>query len=61
MKVSPDPIDNREAVSKNYVKIAIDELSLVRNNQDNDFNNNDLNNINSITLNTQAIDNNRYY
>ena len=33
---------------------AIDESLLVRNNQDNDFNNNNLTNINSITLNELA-------
>ena len=37
---------------------AIDETSLVRNNQGNDFNNNNLTNINSITLNTQAVNDN---
>ena len=38
-----------------YVDNAVDESSLVRNNQDNDFNNYNLTNINSITLNTQAV------
>ena len=38
-----------------YVDASINESSLVRNNQDNDFNNNNLTNINSITLNTQAV------
>ena len=37
-----------------YVDNAKDESSLVRNNQDNNFNNIILTNINSITLNTQA-------
>ena len=41
-----------------YVDTAIDETSLVRNNQDNDFNNYNLTNIKSITLNKPAeIDN----
>ena len=40
---------------KLYVDNAIDETSLVRNTQDNDFNNNNLTNINSFTLNTQAV------
>ena len=40
--------------AKLYVYNAIDEPSLIRNNQNNDFNNNNLTNINSITLNTQA-------
>ena len=43
---------------KLYVDNAIDETSLVRNNQDNDFNNNNLTNINSITLNKQAENDN---
>ena len=42
-----------------YVDNAVDEPSLVRNNQDNDFNNNNLTNINSITLNTQAVNDNQ--
>ena len=44
---------------KLYVDNAIDEESLVRNNQDNDFNNNNLTNINSITLKTQAVNDNQ--
>ena len=42
-----------------YVDNTIDELSLVRNNQDNDFNNYNLTNIDSITLNTQAVNDNQ--
>ena len=41
-----------------YVDNAIDEPSIVRNNQDNNFNNNNLTNINSITLNKQAENDN---
>ena len=44
---------------KLYVDNAIDESSLVRNNKDNDFNNYDLNNRNSITLNKQAVNDNQ--
>ena len=44
--------------AKLYVDNALDELSLVRNNQDNDFGNYNLKNINSITLNTQAVNDN---
>ena len=40
---------------KLYVDTEIDQSSLVRNKQDNDFNNNNLTNKNSITLNTQAV------
>ena len=46
IKNLPDPISIREAVSKNYVDNLfndhIDQSSLVRNNQHNDFNNNNL-------------------
>ena len=44
---------------KQYGDNAIDENSLVRNNQDNDFNTHNLTNINSITLITQAIRDNQ--
>ena len=42
-----------------YVDNAVDQSSFVRNKQDNDFNNNNLTNINSITLNTQAVNDNQ--
>ena len=45
--------------AKLYVDNAIDEASLVRNIQDNDSNNYNLTNINSITLNTQAVNDNQ--
>ena len=45
--------------AKLYVDIAIDEPSLVRNNQDKDSDNNYLTNKISITLNTQAVDDNQ--
>ena len=47
--------------SKCYVDQAISnsESTLVRNNQDNDFNNHNLTNIYSITLNNQAVDDNQ--
>ena len=44
-----------------YVDNAIDETSLVGNNQDNDFNKNNLTIINSITLNTQAVNDNQVF
>ena len=44
---------------KLYVDNAIDEESLVRNKQDNDFNNINLTNINNITLNTQTVNDNQ--
>ena len=52
IKNLPDPVNIREAASKNYVDDSIDELNLVKNNQDDDFNNHNLTNKNSITLNT---------
>ena len=45
--------------AKLYVDKSIDEVSLVRNNQDIDFINNNLTNKNSITLNTQAVNDNQ--
>ena len=54
-----DPTNLQDACNKNYINIAIDEVSLVRNNKDNDFGNYNLTNINSFTLNTQAIDDNQ--
>ena len=44
--------------AKLYVDTAIDESSLARNNQDKDFDNNNLTNINSITSKTQAENDN---
>ena len=58
IQVNQLPQVESHLTAKLYVDIAIDEISLVRNNQDNDFNNNNLTNINSITLNTQAVDDN---
>ena len=54
VKVNYQPAVNEHLTPKIYVDNALDELSLVRNNQDNDFNNNNLTNKNSVTLNTQA-------
>ena len=54
IKNLPDPISIREAASKLYVENTIDEVSIVRNDKDNDFKNFNLTNINSITLNKQA-------
>ena len=49
-----NPISIREAASKHYVDNSINEVSLVRNNRDNDFGNYNLTNVNSITLNTSS-------
>ena len=58
IKNLPNPLSIREAASKNYVDNSIDEPSLVGNNQDNDYNNNNLTDINDITLNKQAENDN---
>ena len=52
------PQIDSHSTAKLYVDNAIDQTALVRNNQDNDFNNYNLININSITLNKQAKNNN---
>ena len=46
------------STAKLYVDISLDEVSLVRNSQDNDFNNYNLTTINSITLKKQAENDN---
>ena len=53
-----DPINLHDACNKNYVDNSIDEISLIRNNTNNDFGNYNLTNINSITLNNQPITDN---
>ena len=50
---------NEHITPKIYVDIATDETSLVRNNQDNDFNNLNLTKKNSITSNTPAVNDNQ--
>ena len=59
VKVNYQHAVNEHLTPKVYVDTAIHEPSLVRNNQDNDFNNYNLTNINSITLNTQAVNDNQ--
>ena len=58
IKNLPDPINIKEACSKNYVDNLFNDPSIVKNTEHNDFNNNNLTNINSITLNTQAVNDN---
>ena len=60
-KIDYQPAVNEHLTPKIYVDKAIHEPSLVRNNQDNDFNNNNLTNINSITLNTQAVNDDQVF
>ena len=59
VKVNYQPAVNEHLTPKVNVDTAIDEISLVRNNPDNDFNNNNLTNINSITSKTQAVNDNQ--
>ena len=49
------PQNDSHSTAKLYVDNAIDEISFVRKNRDNNFNKNNSTNINSITLNTQAV------
>ena len=66
VKNLPDSFSIQDACTKIYVDNifrndidnAIDETALVRNNQDNDFNNKNLTNVKSITLNFQAVNDN---
>ena len=59
IQVNQFPQIDSHLTAELYVDNALDETSLVRNNQDNDFNNNNLTNINSITSNTQAVNDNQ--
>ena len=58
IQVNQLPQIDSHLTAKFYVDNSTDEPSLVRNNQDNDFKNNNLTNINSITLNKKAEDDN---
>ena len=58
IKVNQWPQIDSHLTPKLYIDTEIDQPSVVRNNQDNDFNNNNLTNINSITLNKQAENDN---
>ena len=58
VQVNYQPAVNEHLTPKIYVNNAIDEISLVRNNQDNDFNNCILTNISSITLNSETVKDN---
>ena len=59
MQVNQWPQIDSHLTPKLYVDTEIDQSSLVRNNQDNDFNDKNLTNINSITLNNQAVNDNQ--
>ena len=58
IQVNQLPQIGSHLAAKLYVDNAIDEISLVRNNKKIDFGNNNLTNINSITLNNQALNDN---
>ena len=58
VNVNYQPAVNEHLTPKTYVENAIDEASLVRINKDDDFANPSLTNINGITLNTQAVNDN---
>ena len=58
IQVNQWPQIDSHLTPKYYVDNAIDEKSLVRNNQDNDFNNNNLTNLNNITLIKQTENDN---
>ena len=58
VKVNYQPAVNEHLTPKKCINNATDEASLVRNIQDNDFNIYNLTNINSITLNKQAENDN---
>ena len=54
-QVNQWPQVDSHLTAKLYVDTEIDQSSLVRNNQDKGFNNNNFTNIKSINLNTQAV------
>ena len=58
VKVNYQIAVNEHLTPKMYVDNAINDLSLVRNNKDNNFNNHNLTNINSIFLNKLAENDN---
>ena len=58
IQVNQLPQIDSHSTAKLYVDSATDESSLIRNNQDNNFNKYNSTNINSITINTQAVNDN---
>ena len=59
VEINYQPAVNEHLTRKIYVDTAIDEISLVRNNQDNDFNDHNFTNIKCINLKTQAVNDNQ--
>ena len=58
IQVNQLPQIDSHLTAKLYVDNTVDELTLVRNNQDNNFTDNKLTNINSITINNNPTDEN---
>ena len=58
VKINCQPAVDSHLTPKTYDDNATDETFIVGNNQDNDFNSYNLPNINSITMNTQAVNDN---
>ena len=61
IQVNQLPQIDSHLTSNLYVDNAIDESSLIRNKKDKDFGNYNLTNINSFTLNKQAVNDNEIY
>ena len=59
IQVNRSPQTDSHLTAKLYVDIAIEESSVVRNIKDEDFINNNFTKINSITSNTQAVNDNQ--
>ena len=59
IQVNHWPQKDSHLTAKLYVDTVIDEPSLVRNNQDNDFGNSNLTKINRVTRNTEAVNDNQ--
>ena len=59
IQVNQWPQKDSHLTAKLYVDVSIDEPSLIRNNKDIDFNIHNISNKSSITLNTQAVNDNQ--
>ena len=59
VKNQPDPTNLQDTCNKNYIDNLFNDPSLIKTNKDNDFGNYNLTNFNSITLNTQAENDNQ--
>ena len=59
IEILPTQDFNSRLIAKFYVDNVVDEVSIVRNNQDNDLNFHNSTNLKNITLNTQAVKDNQ--